>query len=453
MSGLTTTPIAGLPPDVLLEIFDLLTLDNKKGNASLISAILCCQKWRPLASSILYRHVALDPDRLELFSNSHTKCKITSLTVKMDAIGVTPGDPSAAIREANNRNVSLRKLCSFLEDIMPVTLSISVDMPFPCTAGPEIESIVKNLPGFCSALEVDLRHSSSFNPNLAPIDTPSIPQTHPHLCDSIRAVLPQLRHLRLRLPVLCTALFSADPLSQDSCCHAIHVPLLKTCLINLSLRQPFLYNHGAWATECSDDYSRTPRVGQQEQVSSALPPMEKILREFAHLNKDTLKRLWVVDVKPVAPFSVHDHAAWIRRDFISNASYPMPVWDMGVFRSGGLVARIPSLKNPEKTEDWVSTTALVETVAEGGTWAETSRCARLPTRDLENYEPAHWILSGSEYRKKNHRSCMIWKNEHDTGEVILPQGPGDLMQRWDMHEIVPPGWKRDNLKGSIMVRI
>ncbi|KAJ2990542.1 hypothetical protein NUW58_g2896 [Xylaria curta] len=452
MAALQTSPIAQLVPDILLEIFNQLALESNKSNAPLISSVLCCQKWRLLASSVLYRHVVLDEDRLEGFTNNRMSCEVTSLTVTMDALGVDPIDPSIAIRKANARNSNLRKLCSLIGDIKPATISISIDMPFPYAATSEVASIVNSLPESCTGLEIDVRHSSSFNPNLAPAAIPEIPQAHPHLCDSIRAVLRRLKHLRLRLPTLCPAIFSANPPGQDLRRRAIHAPLLKTCLINLSLRQPGPPNQGAWAIECGHDYAQTPHIGQQDQLPSALPPLEGVLTEFAHLNSSNLERLWIIDVKPVNHGDLKDHAAWIRRDFMSNTSYPIPVWNIGFFGQGGCVARVPSPTKPRETEDWVSTIESVETIAEGGTWAETATSARFPTLDIQRYKPPHWILSGSEYRKTNRQSCMIWRNEGVTGGMTLPGGPGELMQEWDLHEITPSGWTRDNFPGSPMVR-
>ncbi|KAI0543651.1 hypothetical protein F4679DRAFT_567917 [Xylaria curta] len=347
--------------------------------------------------------IVLDSDRLEMFVNNRMSCKVTSLSVKMDAVGVNPSDPSAALHKADVRIASLEKLCSLIGDIKPTTVSLYIDLPFPCTAMPEVTSIVDSLPESCTGLEIDMRHSSGF---LAP----SLLQAHPpHLCDSIRAVLPRLKHLRSRLPVLCSAIFSTNPSSQDIRRQAIHTPLLKTCLINLSLRQPGPYNQGAWAIECGDDYARTPHVGQQEQLPSALPPIKEVLRDFAHRNRSNLERLWILDVKPVHQDDFKDYAAWIRRDFMFNVSYPIPVWEMGFFNQDNCVARVPSSTNLEETEDWVSRTELVEIIAKGGTWAETEMSARLPTRDVQKHQPPHWILSGSKFQRKSQRSCMIWR--------------------------------------------
>ncbi|KAI1733600.1 hypothetical protein F4680DRAFT_441138 [Xylaria scruposa] len=427
MVALQISPIAQLAPEILLEIFNLLALINKKGNAPLVSSILCCQKWRSLASSVLYRHVVLDSDRLEMFINNHTSCEVTSLTVKIGPIAIYSSNPYAALHEADDRTASLKKLCSLIGDIKPTTLSLSINLPFPCTAMPEVASIVDSLPESCTGLEINMKHGNE-------ISAPSLLQAHPpHLCDSIRAVLPQLKHLRLRLPVLCSAIFSTNPSSQDIRRQAIHTPLLKTCLINLSLCGPGPINDGAWAIECGDDYARTPHVGQIEQLQSALPPMKEVLRDFAHRNRSNLERLWILDVKP----AYKDHAAWIRRDFMLNVSYPIPFWKMDYFNPCDCVARVPLPTNLEETEDWVSRADRVETVAEGGTWVETETSARLPTRDMRKYQPPHWVLSGSEYRKRRQRTCTVWRNEEMTGKMTLPRGPGELMQQWDLHEITP----------------
>jgi hypothetical protein len=449
MATLSTSPIDRIVPDILLEIFNLLALDSRKSNAPLLSSILCCQKWRPLASSVLYRHVVLDQKRLEAFLMNHTKCKLTSLTVTMDLLGVHPGDPSPAIAIANARKDCLRKLSSVIGELNPTTLSLSVDLPFPCTAAPMIIAILDNLPESCTALEIDLKHSGSFVPHM----TPDSALTQPHLCDSIRRVLPRLEHLRLRLPRLCSSIFCGKPPGQDADRQIIRAPFLKTCLINLSLRQPGPSNQGAWAAECRESHDRTPHIGQLEQLPSALPPMEGTIRDFAETNSKNLERLWIIDVQPLDLTVLHSYAGWIRRDFLSKESFPIPIWDMGIFSGGACAARVPSLTDPEEVEDWVSKIERLETVAEGGTWAETQMGARLPTWGVNKSKPPRDILPGRRYREESHTSSMIWHNEDVTGEVLLPRGPGELMKHWEVNEATPPGWTRDDYNGSPMTRI
>ncbi|KAI1120349.1 hypothetical protein F5Y10DRAFT_258610 [Nemania abortiva] len=449
----TTPPIARLGADLLTTLFELLARGSgDHGNAPLLACILCCKKWQPFASAVLYRHVVLDEHRIFKFVKNHLAYEIRSLTVTMAAVGVNPYQVNEAVETTETRLTMLRGLCPAIKEMRPTTLSISVDIPFPFSAASEVASILESLPASCTSLEVDLRHSSRISSKLARVAA----QPRPHLCESIRAVLPRLRHLRLRLPTLCPAIFSTSPSQQDVHQTPVHSPKLRTCLINLSLREPRYVNQGAWATTCGDDHSRTPHIGQREQVPSALPPMEETLRDFAHLNKGSLERLWVMDVQPRDSRQYHAHAGWIRRDFLAGASWPIPVWAIGAFQADACVARVPSPNSEDETEDWVSSNESVEIVAEGGSWTkEFSSGARLPTLDPRTYNPTSSpeVMTGAKFRKTKRESCIFWVNEGKTGERILPQGPGQLMQQWELLEITPSGWKRDRYSGSPMVPV
>ncbi|KAI1426966.1 hypothetical protein F5Y12DRAFT_223374 [Xylaria sp. FL1777] len=442
-------PIFRLGPDLLWDLFSVLAQD-RNSNAWLLSCMLCCKKWRPFASSVLYEHVVLDSQRLAKFVNNHADCEVKSLTVRMDAVGVNPYDPTEAFETTIARIASLRKLGSLIKEMKPATVSISVDIPFPATATPEIASIIDGLSASCTSLEINVRHSGSFMAH--PAKVAALSTRRVHLCDSIHAVLPRLQHLRLRLPVLCPAIF-ADPDSQDPHRQAIRTPLLKTCLINLSLRPPTYPNQGSWATMCSDDCTGIPHIGQAERVPSALPPMEQVLRDFAHVNRSNLERLWIMDAEPLDREHPNAYAGWIRRDFLSDASYPIPIWNVGVFNRGARAARVPSLTSPGETQDWLGSSEQVEAVSEGGTWGETSTGARLPTQNLQKYRPGGTVMTRAEFQKGNAMNTMLWKNEDTAGQAMLPRGPGECMQRWVLHEITPSGWRRvDDGPGAPLVR-
>ncbi|KAI0798912.1 hypothetical protein GGR55DRAFT_702455 [Xylaria sp. FL0064] len=450
MATLPTSPIDRLL-ELLLEIFDLLALKSRKSIAPLFSSILCCRKWRPLASSVLYRHVILDQKRLEAFLVNHPKCKITSLTVIMDLISVYSDDLSPAIAIAKARKDCLRKLSSVVGELNPTTLSLAVDVPFPCTVVPEITAILGKLPESCTALEIDLKYSGSVVRQMTPEST--LPQ--PHLCDSIRRVLPQLEHLRLRLPLLCPSIFCGKSPGQGADRQIIRAPLLKTCLINLAFRQPNLLDRGAGTAECRAGHDRSPHVGQPGVLPSALPPMEGAIKDFAEKNSNNLQRLWVMDLRLLylIDLRTHSYAGWIRRDFLSQESFPIPIWDMGLFNTGECAARIPSPTDSEEVEDLVSHIVELETIAEGETWTETQTGARLPTRGVNKFKPHRDMLIGSRYRKSSHTSKMLWENENATGEVLLPRGPGELMKYWELIETTPAGWQRDDYDRSQITRI
>ncbi|KAI0008468.1 hypothetical protein F4779DRAFT_586949 [Xylariaceae sp. FL0662B] len=437
------SPIAKLGPEILLEIFEWLSRD---GNATLVPSVLCCRKWRSLVLSVLYGDVALTQKRLTKFVGNCADHEIRSLTLRLNAIPVDPYDPSAK-QTAESRLEALRRLCPQITRMRPASLSILVDFPFPFTASQEISSILDHLPACCVSLEIDVRYGSSI-PNLI-----GDLQAHSHLCESIRVALPRLHHLRLRLPLICPAIFSARLPDQDAPCQVVRAPMLKTCLINLSLRPPGPYStQGVWATPCSDDTTRIPYVGLLDQLPSALPRVLPALKAFARLNSTNLERLWVIDVESRDPTLPHSWAAWVRRDFISNTSHPIPVANIGGFGRDAWLARVPLPITPDKTQDRLSSPDVLETLAEGSIWIETTFGARLPITMLREYQDTREALTRVPFQKRNRITCMLWSNEDETGENLLPEGPGELMQRWDLNETTPNGWTRDRYTASPMVR-
>ncbi|KAI0175070.1 hypothetical protein BJ166DRAFT_513584 [Pestalotiopsis sp. NC0098] len=434
--ALLYSPISKLGPDLLLEIFDILAQDH---HASLTSAGRCCWAWQPIAQSALYEDVVLDQQRLAKFVGRCADTRIRSLTVLMTAVPVDPYDPGKAKEVARVRIANLAQLCPRVTQMKPAALSISVDLPFPCTAAHEVARIVECLPTSCTSLEVKLSHGSCVSPSPAALSSSS------HLCDSIRKVLPQLRHLRLCLPVLCPALFSSissDGQGQNQHRQAVRAPLLRTCLVNLAQREPGPSTSGAGTTPCGEDTHRIPYVGQQQELPSALAPMVEVLKDFTSLNAGNLESLTVLDVQPHNPTLANSYAGWVRRDFLSNCSFPIPVWRVGIFSSSAHVARVPVVQK-ERTEarDWISKSrSQLDTMAEGATWIQTSSGARLPVQMmLRRHRLPDAALTRAQYQQGNKTSCMLWANEDKTGQHLLPTGPGELLRGWELREIIPDG--------------
>ncbi|KAI0102537.1 hypothetical protein GGR51DRAFT_574021 [Nemania sp. FL0031] len=158
-----------------------------------------------------------------------------------------------------------------------------------------------------------------------------------------------------------------------------------------------------------------------------------------------------MDVKPGNGIFGRDYPAWIRRDFISNESYWIPLLKASKVTEGTIVVRVPSLKHPKEMEDWVSSIKCGEAAAEGGIWTKTCTGARLPTQDLQ--KPLRSILTEDRSIERNKMHCALCINEERTGEVLLTPKRGDLMQEeWDIRQIIPPGWKRDRGITGLLVR-
>jgi hypothetical protein len=438
------SPVTKLAPEILLKIFEW---TSQNGNAHLISCILCCKTWRPLAESVLYGDIFLDAQRLTKFLDTYSNRKFRSLTLVMDPVPLNPYDPTSAVLTVTARLEALQRLRSHIKKMGLISLSITIDFPFPYTASLELSSIVNNLPDSCTCLEIDLKHSGCI---LGPTPPTS------HVCDAIRTTLPQLEHLRLRRPQLCSALFGHEQYPSSK---AVRATNLKSCLINLCLREPTgPSSSGSRAAPCS--YPLVPHIGESHVFPSALSPLLLArLQDFSHLNSASLERLWVVDVQTRDPNVPNSWAAWVRRDILSNTSVPIPMDNIGGFKitsTGGLrddawLARIPT-DSGQGAEDWVSSPARLEELAEGRFWCQTTRGIRLPTPILREYDCVPRPLTKEVFVKENRITCMLWKNEEATGQKLLPNTPGPLMQVWDLRERTPKGWTRDDYQGSPMVQ-
>ncbi|KAJ5152670.1 uncharacterized protein N7482_009148 [Penicillium canariense] len=211
-------PVTKLTTEILLKVFELLSQDS---DAALVASILCCKKWRPAAESVLYGDVFLNTDRLTRFLDSYQSDRqIRSLTLVMDSVPLNPYDPTLAVQTATARLKALQQLGSRINKLALVSLSITADFPLPYTASPEFCAIVNDPPNSCACLEIDIKHSGFILDSRADLQsqpaTSTTSTTLPHMCDAIRMILPQLEHVRLRLPLLCSALFSAATKSKSN---------------------------------------------------------------------------------------------------------------------------------------------------------------------------------------------------------------------------------------------
>ncbi|KAF2969510.1 hypothetical protein GQX73_g4087 [Xylaria multiplex] len=148
--------------------------------------------------------------------------------------------------------------------------------------------------------------------------------------------------------------------------------------------------------------------------------MENVLRDFSQLNGRNLEKFWITETKMANFNDRQDYAAWMRRDFKANASYLIPVW--GSVSTYPCAMRVPSLKNPEETEDLVVLGQdHTELIAEGGTWAVTHEGARVPARDTSQCRE-------DEKSRLNQLSAYLIR------EVTMPRSPGDVMQQWYVYK-------------------
>lgn len=141
---------------------------------------------------------------------------------------------------------------------------------------------------------------------------------------------------------------------------------------------------------------------------------------------------------------------------MDRTSMPIPV--IGFDTSGGesCMLRLPCHDSDYVTEDCVATWEVAEELVEGLLWTSMLSGLRLPrqvlsVRGLES--PSHW-LTGSALKQNMFQQTVLqlWEHESVIGQLLLPTGPGPLTKQWDVTEITPNGWRRDNRRYASMLR-
>jgi hypothetical protein len=216
------SPISRLTPDILLKVFELIGRDC---DATLVTSILCFKKWRPLAESVLYGDTFLNAHRLTKFLDTYADRQMRSLTLAMDAIPVNPYDSTLAVQTATARLEALQRLGSHIKKKALISLSITIDFPFPYTASLQLSSIVNNLP---DSLDIDTKHSGFILDPRTNLNG----QPTSHVCDAIRTILPRLQ-TSAYVVHNCFALFGIKSHEQGAGFEAVRATNLKSCLINL----------------------------------------------------------------------------------------------------------------------------------------------------------------------------------------------------------------------------
>lgn len=435
-------PISKLLPELLLKIFSILAQDTK---ATVAHSVICCKRWRPLAQSVLYRDIFLSGERLVKFTK--VGCfndEIRSLTLQVGPVIVNQYDPKDAIEKTEGWLNALRRLLPRIHQMGNLeSFSVSADLPLPYSPNGELFTIIQALPATCVALEVDLRHSTFIQQRLGTATTQQA-----HMCDSIRTVLGRTQYLRLRLPKICSAVCGEH---DKTGYQPVGAPKLKDCIINITQRTPGTSPRASFTASC--DSPHVPHIGSQTLIAPVLPLLIPKLQSFVQLNSTT-QRLWVIDCQASGQ-GKNSWAAWIRRDITSDASWPIPLVNIGGFRQDAWLARVPS-NEYGLSIDTISSPEKLEAAVEGSAWSGDQTGARLPTTIFRarGYKRAlDPPRTRMQLQNEDDLSCTLWENEAITGETLLPSGPGTLMQAWDLNERTPSGWKRDNFAGSRMIRL
>jgi hypothetical protein len=485
-----------LPVEILSDIFQLVKLDSRP--SALTACALCCKSWRDIVLPVFYRDVVLNNARLKAFaaafSTEYGGPLVRSLTLAIDpenddappaaSDGGAPSsvdddgsddDDTAPSSADDGSSANSRDLWRRLENLFAAVSSMTKLVSFSLTVTdaptdtgfwlprPLIASFVTRLPATCVDIEIDT-NGHDFG----------LPGGSVHLCDTLRGVLPRLRHLRLRLKVLCAALFvhnrqheewvtgvvAAGAPADIGAEGGVAAPALKTLVLNCATQYNGIGSHtrvcGALGREFDD--GENPR---RFVCYFPLPPARfELARCLSRLYTTgggdgggggaspifpAIERLWMLDVQPPDDDDRSVYAVLNRRDVAADKTYVMP-FDYMRRRPGEVfMARMPDGR--EVLSDFWA----IEALAEGETWVEMLGGARVPA--TEATPDQGWrrvkkplpLCSTQEYRGRfpSHR-FTLWNNEDTAGIKLLSALERDgLTDTAPVRELTPPGWSKN----------
>lgn len=309
---------------------------------------------------------------------------------------------------------------------------------------PVIATVISYLPVSCVNLEIDTKGVD----HAEPVST--------HLCEFLRAILPRLRHLRLRLRFLCPEIFGKGftahgTVDDASNFEPISAPHLKTAMINC-ITKTCAYTGVCGTLEFPERPAYVHERGPEARI--CLASCLRLLVERSSFPE--VQRLWMLDWQRPSDENGQLFASYNRRDVAKNKTWAIPcrrIWHSE--RNSVLI------RTPEGVEG-LSAPWTLETLAEDEIWEETTNGSRFPA---EFQSDEDWQTQG--YSKRElpletvdayrgrfpKRACGLWEDEKKAGVSLL--GPVERDSLTDISPVVemtPPGWTRSESPTQRLMR-
>ncbi|KAI8963244.1 hypothetical protein F5Y11DRAFT_164411 [Daldinia sp. FL1419] len=372
-----------LPFELLLMI--LAAVKSFAGVSNLLSCLKVCKKWHDAGISELYRHVVLNCRNTRRFAetfNPRKAAQVLSLTVLV----TKPPRPTGYNIDREFELVpdiltNLDNLSSF---------SFCTPPPVHLDIRPILRILIRlidALPQSCVNLEVDTIAYHRYYPRSRPLD---------HICDKLRCVLPRMRHVSLKLPVICPAVLSTSSTNQDDLPTPLKLPNLQNLFVQC--------RYG----------SRNVRLCELGR-STSWAPMTSIMQKLADDPEacPPPASLFALGGTQFTQPRIH---TFILAELHSRISWAFPVI---VLDSGGWLIRMGGGKGV--VSSWGEHITKVIEV----TWKTLKSGARIPSviADRE-YEPTQGLLpplfEESRWRAMNpSKTCRAWEKEFVTGTIMI----------------------------------
>lgn len=433
-----------MPTEVLTNILQRVRNSSaKNGLKDFVALQTTCHLFRNSAQPILWADVILDNESLALFlkeENATKYCLIRSLTVSINSLA-TRAELQRMQRSCGGSGIPeelerwrpvfttkvVWKCLQTLAAALPAMshlISFSFCVQESKIKGSDtglwlqhgaIKGLIENLPETCTGIEIDTA-------SLKQLDCKKV-----HLCDTIREVLPRMKHVRLRLGQLCESIFISDPtksrtqtvnrqsptdfswvtslgprdtetMYEATAC--VHATLLETLIIRFTKAPSMQQSYLGWS-RCKTLY--TPKKGLFKGYSfdpssyatpfivdafiSALKaqafPTATKLSVLANAQAWGRKRMQGPHVGPgIGPYylenSVRDYNLWkvCELDVLKDRFVMMPYFLAEGFLEPDFL-RIP-IHGDTRTKGYFGDWNALKSKSEGGAWETTVAGSRLP---------------------------------------------------------------------------
>jgi hypothetical protein len=311
------SPIETVPMEILEKMFEHVA---QALTCNLTNSLSTCKTWYHQAQLVLYSDIVLGTSQLTKFVSHDTfssDCFVHTLSILLKA----PDPDQDEERLWRVASLGAHKLWADLDKLAHRVKNMSnlYSFSFSCAYKEFISNwnyfwipriaiakILDQICPKCIGLEIDT------GKNMPDVKNSS------HICHSIRRLVPQLKYLRLKLPIICPEMFP-EPFDDGLTASKIEQLIIRTDMT------------GSYHSILCGPHTDTYEDGYYPKAPSASGAISNCLRRlWEHGYLPNIKICYVIDAQRsggtdnIDNFHPNVYSAFFRRDIIGNRSCPLP---------------------------------------------------------------------------------------------------------------------------------
>lgn len=446
-----------LPNEIFWKILIVIRNTSSPSLSALTSILPVCKRWHNVVLALLCHDIQLTNSNLDSFIQNFTQSNgplVKSLTILIHSPFSRRGfaeRPPGTVEEAEDfkrdGSPETQRLWVRLELLLEKVKWMNTLSNFSFVVAPDVlrdgfwipsqivGALIGRLPATCQGLEIDTKGRDYPRPHSA------------HICNAIRDVLPHLKYLRLHIRTMCHALFGTGPapapdgsFKNKSDYTPVNAPFLRVLFVNSLAGH--LYRSQARVCGPVQEYPFFSSPGSHG-AEFVIARCSRAIMEQAKCPAKA--RLTIFGAQPGKDGDKSVYPAFNRRDIVENVTYTQPFIDINTFKSPSYLIRT------FEGEDLLSTAGVIQDIAEGRTWKETTNGFRFPSEFLGEQsgemgyivEEVQYLDAKSWKAKFPGISCHLWRNERKTHMTLLEAVKHDgVFTTTQVREATPRGWER-----------